>query len=237
MKKRHFVAGVAVCISGALCGCSAPKPAAEMSSQQRDTPSFVSINLLGSLDVTYKQSDECTVKVEAPSNIIDNIKTVVDNGCLTIKYESDDNWSAFNSIDNVSVSVTSPDLVGVNVAGSGSFLSTGLVDTDIMKLSLTGSGDLLMESLQCDRLKTTVTGSGDIHLKSVRTLDGSLGVTGSGDITAKFVESGPLDCRVTGSGDITVAGQVSQFRQSAVGSGEINAAALKIPSSSNRTRR
>lgn len=237
MKNSRLISIVALFAALLFTGCAPTNNCADISVEQRQTPSFISISQIGSVDIVYKQSDKCTVVVDAPNDVIDKVKTSVDDGCLTVKYESNSDWRNFNRAGCVTVTVTSPDLVGVSIAGSGSFSADGLVDTDIMNLSVAGSGDITMKNLQCDRLKASVAGSGSLCLDSVRTLASSLSVAGSGDIKAHFLQSGPLNCSVAGSGDITVSGQVSHIDQTSVGSGDINVSALQLQPSSKPVRK
>lgn len=232
MKKHCLFVVFVLCLAAMFAGCSHSNKPVDMTKQERHLAAFTSINLIGSFDIVYRQSSKTAVTVEAPADIIDRVRATVDDECLNLTLESDGDWGEFNNVDNVTVSVSSPDLVGVSIAGSGTFTSSELVDTDVMHLVVVGSGDIQMKKLQCDHLKSTVTGSGSIQLNTLRTLSSALSVTGSGDISAYFLPSGAIDCSVIGSGDITVSGEVEHFQSSKAGTGSINASALRILSSS-----
>ena len=52
------------------------------------------------------------------------------------------------------VYVTSPDLIGVTLKGSGEFISSEKVDSDNLEITLAGSGDILFTEIICDKIKT-----------------------------------------------------------------------------------
>jgi DUF4097 and DUF4098 domain-containing protein YvlB len=185
--------------------------------------------------------------VKAPKKLIDRVVTRKDGNTLVVSMKS---GSFFNSIkgDDVTVYVTSPDLIGVEVQGSGDFESKGRVDTDHLDLSVRGSGDIDFANIICDRIKASLVGSGDIDIKYVDAKQsdielvgsGDLKITqskvsqtkielkGSGDVKVNCKDCGTVDCRLVGSGDITLSGTIRKLNQTSRGSGDIHTDQLKI---------
>ena len=150
---------------------------------------------------------------------------------------------------DASVFVTSPDIVGIRLSGSGDFISERPIDSDKIDILLRGSGDISIDSLICDDCTTSVVGSGDATVRRLEARrvsaslvgsgnvrlglwkvdDTNLQVTGSGDIDAYFNEGcQAADCELRGSGDITLKGHVARFTKHKTGSGDINTDKLVV---------
>ena len=215
----------------------------------RKTDVFNKVTLFASCNVHYKQGDTCSVRVVGDKQLVKNLITQVINNELQIRMKpyKGDLMRLLNKTE-LNVYVTSPDLLAVKVAGSGDFEATGTVDTDTMRIALTGSGDMDFANLICDRVEATLRSSGDVELKNVqadyanlnllgsgdmkvnlknaRNADASL--TGSGDLKVGFDNCGIVNCKLLGSGDIELKGRIRQLNQNSTGSGDIETSGLKV---------
>lgn len=217
--------------------------------ENRPVKNFERIRLQGSPNIKYTQGKACSVRVKAPKNIIKKVETRVEGNCLVVSLK-DNRVFSFNAIkgDEITVYVTSPDIIGVEVQGSGDFECKTLLDTDNMDISLRGSGDVNFSDIICDRIKTSLVGSGDIDIKKVTAQQSSVELVGSGDVVIKQFNvkltqlelkgSGDIkvacdhcdvvNCRLVGSGDITLSGTVKKLNKTTRGSGDIHTKDLTI---------
>ena len=167
---------------------------------------------------------------------------------LVIKSKSGGFSFSFDDDTPLTIYITSPDLTGVKLTGSGDFDVDGPLDTDVLDVALEGSGDIDFNSVVCDHAKIRMSGSGDIDIKDIKAqtvsceVNGSgdvdlglnrvgvstLKVFGSGDIEAKMYDCGTSDCSVFGSGDITLKGTLRSLNQNVKGSGDINIGELSV---------
>lgn len=218
-------------------------------SEQRKVATFESIELQGSPKVYYQQAKNISVKVVGSANEVKNLVTEVKDGKLMVYFKS--SKIVRFSMDSkeakrVKVFVSSPDLTGVYVTGSGDFEALGKIDTDKMTVSIKGSGDIEIPDLICDHLVSDVLGSGDIELKKARAETVKIGVMGSGDVKMGLNKvkqtdvmlkgSGDVNlnlndchavtCSIRGSGDIKLKGQVASLQKSKYGSGDIDISQL-----------
>jgi len=108
----------------------------------------------------------------------------------------------------------------VTVTGSGEIRLKGEVNANDFGLGITGSGNLLADSLLCNRIKATITGSGKAQLTGASN-NASFGITGSGSIQAFDFLVQELDCNIIGSGNIE-AWVVNQLDVTVTGSGNIS---------------
>ena len=88
------------------------------------------------------------------------------------------------------------------------------------EFSVSGSGDLVFEDLDCKNLTSKVSGSGDITLKG-KADEARYSVSGSGD--ARVYAKDNMNLSVSGSGDIRYKGPAN-VNKSKSGSGSIQGA-------------
>lgn len=198
--------------------------------ENRQLKGFERIELLGSLDVKYTQADTFSVVVMAPPKVIDDVETRLDGSKLVVGMKGSNKFLNFGVSDSkdVTICVTSPDFLGVELKGSGDFKCEQLLDTDNLDITLNGSGDIKFDDIICDQVNVSLVGSGDVELKHVKTLRSSLNLVGSGDVKVHFDESGLVDSNLTGSGDITLSGNVKNFKSNVRGSGDMHTDRLRI---------
>ena len=218
--------------------------------QVRHIKDFEEIEIMGSPTVYYQQGNTYGVKVVGSEDQVDKIVTEKNGQTLVIRNKG--KIGVFNigmSTGALEVYVTSPDLVGIRLSGSGDFISSGRIDTDDMTITLRGSGDIDIRDLICDHCVTEVVGSGDLEISSLETRTSEVTLVGSGDVTLKQKNvqltdislrgSGDIavdfnnGCRevqanLLGSGDVTLKGKVKKFTQQKTGSGDINTNQLKV---------
>ena len=222
-----FLVGLTSCTS---CKVSKWHVETSQSSEARQLRDFERIELLGSLDVKYQQADSFSVKVCAPQKYLDQVETLVDDNRLVLRMKGDGNFINFGVTDggDVKVYVTSPDLIGVTLRGSGDFECVHLVDTDNLDITLNGSGDIKFADVICDRVNVSLVGSGDVDMREVKTLWAGVNLVGSGDVKMRFENSGKVEASLTGSGDVTLKGTVSDYKYNVRGSGDMHTNELKI---------
>lgn len=259
MKKKLFpIAGilalaiVLMSVTSCVKTCnSLPLDEGNLVAESRALRGFEEIEIVGSPTVYYTQADSFSVEVTGPENYIEYILTEVNGKRLVIRNRGKMGVVNFqlSGSDEISVHVTSPDLISISLNGSGDFISKQRIDTDNMDINLRGSGDIDIADLICDRCDINLTGSGDIELKRLEaqrtaaTLIGSgdidlklnnvqntlLSVRGSGDISADLAQGcKKVECELRGSGDISLKGNVEHFSQQKSGSGDIDYHKLTI---------
>lgn len=232
MKKVLF----AVLTLGILTSCSCSglnvkfSHTAAHAEEQRSLTGFERIELLGSLDIKYQQSDSFSVRVDAPVEILKKVVTRVEGDKLIVNMEGEGEMINFGvpDGDNVTVYVTSPDLLGIALRGSGDFECQHLLDTDNLDIMLNGSGDIKFDDIICDQVNVSLVGSGDVELKHVKMLRSYVNLVGSGDIKVNYDNSGAVEANLTGSGDITLSGSVKDYKSNVRGSGDMHAEQLII---------
>ncbi len=185
--------------------------------QTRDVGSYDGIVVSGSFNVTLYEGDEGVVKVEAESNLIEYIETVVKNGQLYIGVKKNKNFN-ISSRKGMHISVPFKDIERIKLSGSGEIVSRDAIETDRIEVTLTGSGDIEL-NINANETSSTVSGSGEIKLEGTSKTHKTR-LTGSGDIYAGNYIAQSVDAQVTGSGDIRVYCK-DNLKARVTGSGDI----------------
>ncbi|RYZ16621.1 MAG: DUF2807 domain-containing protein, partial [Sphingobacteriales bacterium] len=141
----------------------------------RTTEPFHSINLNGSFEVILKPGTDRSILIEADSNLHKHIETAVKRDELMISSEN-----CINPSSPVKIYITSPEIRSLEVNGSGSIISSQLLSTNdegLLELNIDGSGLIDLE-VYTKMIKADIDGSGQIKLHGntdgqVITLDGS----------------------------------------------------------------
>lgn len=254
MKKFFLLVFLVLMLMSCSCSTSGLKVSYsddDVVTQSRNLRGFEKVEIIGSPTVYYSQADSFSVRVTGPGNIVDNIITDVDGGTLVIRNKGKMGVVNvnFGNSNKLAVYVTSPDLVGVLVSGSGDFVSGERIDTDIMDVRLKGSGDVKFADILCDRCDVEIVGSGDVDIKRLDTREASATLIGSGDVDIRMMNAtsthlqlrgsgdididfmsgcGSVDAELLGSGDISLKGRVKTLNKQRRGSGDIDTDKLRI---------
>lgn len=203
----------------------------------RTTSDYDGIKCAGFMDFKLVKGEEGTITLSGESNLLEYIITEVKDGDLKIKVKDN---ASLKTTQNIPIIITIPfeDIDAVSLAGSGDLWNEDLISAEEMKVSLAGSGDLVL-NLNADRIDTSIAGSGDLTLKgNTNNLEAS--VAGSGDFHGFDLQAvntdvsiagsggaevnctGNLKARVAGSGDIKYKGNPKSEDTKVAGSGSIS---------------
>lgn len=208
--------------------------------QDRHLSGFNAIDAAGSFDVYITQGARESVKVDAPSDVIDRVITEVDNGTLKI-HNRNGSWGGWGDMWGhkkvvVYVVVNQVNAIGITGSGdvyfkdgirssnlrlwvSGSGDVYGKVDAKTLECNISGSGDMKLGG-HAENASISVSGSGDYTARDLQTANTSVHVSGSGD--ASIYVSNNLEASVTGSGDVSYRGGPKHVMKSKSGSGDIS---------------
>jgi hypothetical protein len=203
--------------------------------ETRDVSDFDGINFGIAGNLYIKIGSRYQVTVEASDRYIEDIETVVRNNKLYIRKDNN-RW--FNN-EKADVYVTLPELKLLGVSGSGRAEVEGELRTDMLNLSVSGSGRILIPELNSDDMKCSISGSGSISIDNGKVSNADLSISGSGsyrgddlsisDFQAGISGSGSCTCKVTeslrasisGSGNIYYSGKPPKIDVRSSGSGHV----------------
>lgn len=210
--------------------------------QNRKVDPFTEISLRIGAKVHLEQGAKQNLEIVAKSSTLDEIVTEVKDGKLIIRFPNKDYfWKTFQP-GEITIYITTPEINGLGVSGSGDIIAENDIKTKILDLGVSGSGNIRLSELSAERVKAAISGSGDIVLASkVAAQDLSVAISGSGnfrgfdfsadDVSVKIAGSGNVDVeanknlyvRLAGSGNVTYKGK-PMIDQSIAGSGKVRSA-------------
>jgi hypothetical protein len=180
--------------------------------QTRTVKPFTAIDLTGASDVTVRVGAKQTVRVQADENLIDRVKTGVQNGVLVVSERG-----TFVRTLPMSVEVTVPTLESARLIGSG-MISVEGIQAQRFTAELAGSGILTITGT-ADHLDAKLAGSGNMQLGQLAARSVVASVPGSGRLEVQATQA--LDASISGSGVIVYGGRPATVKQSVHGSGAI----------------
>jgi hypothetical protein len=187
--------------------------------QERNVPSFTSLDVSSGIDVIVTQGSKQSVVIQAEQNLQELIITEVSGSTLYIYVKKGTNIWQSKGMDAY---ITVTGLQSVNVSGGGDIESQSMIKADNIALNISGGGDLSFEidaaGTSCkvsgggdaDIIGTIgacdlqMSGGGDMKLEAgIKELNAS--VSGGGDAVIRSSErSGNITVSVTGGGDLSM---------------------------------
>lgn len=210
----------------------APEPSGiegrEIVSEERYPGSFSALSSAGSTPVTYIQSSISKVVIEGSPEFIDKMYTEVKGGTLHIGMKK----GKYHGL-NLRVTVFSPVMNEVHMAGSGAFHDeNGHKASGNVRYSSAGSGNISIGRLECASFNSHLSGSGSLSIGNLVCSSANISTSGSGGMTVrKIYSTGDLGIHISGSGyalvDEAKVGDV-EVRISGSGSVKINGHARDV---------
>lgn len=182
---------------------------------------FTAIVTKGHYDIFYTQGSTTSVELRGNTDAINNTDISCDGRTLTIAGKNRRRLNIGNNGD-VDVYITSPSLGKVSINGSGDFKSESDIKSDNMEISISGSGDAELRSLDCTECRLSIAGSGDIGVDRIKAKRLEAKIAGSGDIDLSNADISNAECSIAGSGDIDIDGRVGSCSKRIAGSGRID---------------
>ncbi|MGZ4908025.1 MAG: head GIN domain-containing protein [Halobacteriota archaeon] len=201
-----------------IAGCiQLPTNTGPTTSEVRNISSFSSISykLPGTLHVD--QGNNSTVRVEAGSNVISNIRTEVVDGVLTI-----DTTSPSLALSTINIYVTTNNVSSVTTitsSGAGSVTCDVPLTANNLRLELTGAGSM-DAPVNVSQLNVLLSGVGSMQLRG-NTTNMNAQVSGVGSLNAYDLQTNVTSVTVSGVGSAQVTAQ-QNLTANVSGTGSIN---------------
>lgn len=200
-----------------------------------DVPEFDRISMGRSGTVYLKQGNETRVEILASDDVKEDLDIEVRQGQLLIKNKR--SWGWGKSDGKLEVFVTTPDISGLSVSGSGKIIGENRISSSELKMAISGSGKIITP-IEAGSIDISISGSGDAELSgTVRSLSAAISgsggisgpdlrvttceirISGSGDAELHVTES--IDARISGSGKVRYHGSPAKVNSETSGSGSV----------------
>jgi len=235
-----FVFAALVVLGTLLTGCQndfiCKNASGEIEERTFELATLTGLDMGGIATVTLVQGDSQSVSVRTQSEVFEFLDVRAEGGNLIT--DLDGCWNDITL--EVFVTITEP-LEEISISGSATVMSEGtILAAEQLDLTVSGSGDLVMDALEATNVDTRISGSGTVTLAGTaedhelsisgsgdffgfdfETKNTNAAISGSGDAEVR-VEGGDLDVRVSGAGDLSYKGAPGSVSVDISGSGEVN---------------
>jgi hypothetical protein len=171
----------------------------EAVSESRNLTGYSSIALSMSADVYFTSGPANELVVIAQENILPYIETYISGSQLVIRVKK---GVVLGPHDPVQIRVTAPDVSSLSIGGSGNIHVMNNWAGTTLEVTVSGSGNIGILTMEADHFTGTISGSGNIEADGGTVGREDLNISGSGRIGLQGVSSGTTDSDISGSGDI-----------------------------------
>ncbi|QHS54334.1 DUF2807 domain-containing protein [Mucilaginibacter sp. 14171R-50] len=171
----------------------------------RDVSGFTGIECNGPFNVQIKIDGTESLKLDVDAEVLNDIKTVVEDGVLKIGLKN--GWKNHSNVKRANVYITAKKLSYLANGGSGNAVLTGVITGENATLAVSGSGNL-KAGVKSTVFRASVSGSGSIDLNG-STGSAAVSVSGSGSINAKEFTAQTVNAKISGSGGVSIIANIS----------------------------
>jgi hypothetical protein len=189
-----FLAGIlSACTESDFYPCV--KPMGKALEETRVVESFTSVNVSIPANVFIEYGENHSLTLVAADNILTEVSTTSRGNTLYL-----DNTRCMRvKNDDIKIYITTPNITGIKVLGSGNvYVETPFLG-DKTTLEVSGSGDIYFSSLDYKSVFSSVSGSGNIILVG-QTDNHQVQVSGSGKVKSYDLVAGQTQVHISGSG-------------------------------------
>ena len=190
---------------------AAPEPpelSGERTTRTYDYADFRGVEVSGQWQVTIERGDDWRVSVEAPAEVIEQIRVQRQSDGDAVDLEGpwwlgqlDDDQAALQA------TITMPALESLDISGTSMTSFSGF-DGASLSLDLSGAGRLVGTASRFDRLTLDMSGAVAIDLSDVPVTDAEVDISGAGNVQLQMA-GGRLTGDLSGAANLEYSGTVS----------------------------
>ncbi|MBL7766694.1 MAG: DUF2807 domain-containing protein [Chitinophagaceae bacterium] len=215
--KQLTIALIALSMLLSMSACKKLVGTGPVETQIRTHSNFDGINLSLDATVELKQDSFYSVEISAQHNILEVIRTTMTGSELNIGYKPPYN---IKSKEPITIRISCPNVHSLNISGSGSIYCMTNLQTDNLKLNISGSGKMNIPALTASSIDANISGSGRIDVLSGTSSSIGCRISGSGDLNLQDVPATTVITNTSGSGNTKVHA-VSSLDATISGSGNV----------------
>ena len=172
--------------------------------ETRKLSAFTEISLRIGANVHLIQGNDQTVEVKGTESTLAKLITDVKDRKLVIRYPTESFLSKWNP-GPVDIFITIPQIDALDVLGSGSILADDQIESRILELRVSGSGDIRIGKLKAEKVSSLLSGSGSLYIGGKETAsEFKTTLSGSGNVKAAGFSADNVNVKIGGSGSCWV---------------------------------
>ncbi len=169
-----------------------------ITTEDRDLGDFTGVQNATPGNVFITQGPLEPVRLVGPSNILELVRTSVDNNTLNIRIDE-----CVDLREGIDVFVTIPQIDRLLITGVGNMTTENEIDVDDLEITLTGVGNFDLQG-STNELFISLIGTGDISAFELNTDICDINISGVGN--AEVSVNNELDVTITGAGTVFYRG-------------------------------
>lgn len=172
--------------------------------EKRDVATFSEVALNVPAKVYLEQGDEQNVRIAAKESTLEDLITEVNGRKLTIRFPNKNIFKRNYNPGKIEIYITVPEVGALSVSGSGDIIVEEL-EARILQLAVSGSGNIEIDELDSKKVKGSISGSGSIGVGKGGVAEAlAVSISGSGNFNAKYFEADAVTVHTSGSGNCYV---------------------------------
>jgi Putative auto-transporter adhesin, head GIN domain len=186
---------------------------------QRTVSDFTAIDLRSFGKVNLTQGDSVSLTIKGSDNIVPLIHTTVSNGKLIIDMDNNVNVLHVSNKDILTFDITVKDLTDLTISGLGD-VQMDTLSTTSFNVTMSGAGNLVLNHLTAESLQVNVSGLGGVEIAG-KVTTASFEIPGAGGVKAGDLECQTATVNISGLGGATVW-VTGQLTGSISGAGDVS---------------
>jgi hypothetical protein len=177
-------------------------PSKVIISENRDVSGFTAIEFSTLGKINIMQGDKESLNISGPDNIVPEIITTVSNGTLTIKTKDNINFNPVGSDNPLTFTIVVKDLTSLTVSGLGD-VQLETLSTSKLAIIMSGAGKVVQNQLTTENLNITISGAGGIDISGQAT-QATVDISGAGSVNAPDLKTQTANITISGLGGATL---------------------------------
>lgn len=198
MKKLVFTFALAISLISCNEFNNQKKGNGDVTTTTREvTGNFTKIVVGQGIDVEIEQADTYSIEVEADSNLLDHIKTTIENGAL--KINSDVN---FQNAEKLLVRVKIKQIIEIETTSTSTVTSVNLLKGKSLRIAASSASEVDVEA-EYETMHLETTSTGEIVIKG-KTLKLETSASSASEIDASELLANEVFAQATSASETTV---------------------------------
>ncbi len=171
-------------------------------SENRDVSGFNAIEFSTMGKINLMQGDKESLNISGPDNLVPEIITTVSNGTLIIKTKENITIAPLRSENPLTFTIVVKDLTSLTVSGAGD-IQMETLSTPSLEINMSGAGRVQQNQITTDSLSITISGLGGIDITG-QASQVTIDISGAGGVNAPDLKIQTANITISGVGGATL---------------------------------
>lgn len=177
-------------------------PSNNIITETRDVSGSTGIDFRTFGEVVITQGETESVTIKGSDNVVPVIQTSVRDGVLVIQHEENINLTGMNDKNTLTFTIVVKDLISLTVSGAGNIKMDSL-STSKMEVVMSGAGNFELGNLKAQSLNVTISGVGNVNVAGEAT-HAWINISGAGPVNTPDLKIQTADVTISGIGSATL---------------------------------